>query len=127
MRWARRKGWVRDWQTDAAAYTSLASRPLGTRAVPVERIVGSVGRAHELASNFQSMYRGDKEGRYHRVRQIMRAGEDTLPPVDLYLLEGAYYVVDGHHRVAAARSIGQAYVDAVITEFRPAPNGMRAA
>jgi ParB-like chromosome segregation protein Spo0J len=52
------------------------------------------------------------------VRQLMRKGEE-LPPVELYLLEGGYYVVDGNHRVAAARSIGQTYLDAVVTEFRP--------
>jgi hypothetical protein len=51
----------------------------------------------------------------------MRDGA-AFSPVELYLLEDRYYVVDGHHRVAAARSLGQLYVDALVTEFRPMPS-----
>lgn len=126
MGWCIRKTGVRSFQADAAAYGPLASRALGTRPVPVKQIVGSVGRAHEPRSDFLSFHQGNTDLRYRRVREIMRDG-GCLPPVDLYLLKGQYYVVDGNHRVAAARSIGQAYLDAVVTEFRPARGEIRAA
>jgi hypothetical protein len=126
MVWRIRKCRVRSFRADAAAYGPLASRAMGTRAVPVKQIVGSVGRAHELRSDFLSFREGDTDFRYLRVREIMR-GDGCLPPVDLYLLEGKYYVVDGNHRVAAARSIGQVYLDAIVTEFRPAQDAIRAA
>ena len=126
MGWRIRKSRVRSFQADAAAYGPLASRALGTRAVPVKQIVGSVGRAHELRSDFLTFRQGNTDFRYLRVREIMR-DDGCLPPVDLYLLEGKYYVVDGNHRVAAARSIGQAYLDAIVTEFRPAQGEIRAA
>lgn len=126
MGWRIRKTGVRSFQADAAACGPLASRALGTRAVPVKQIVGSVGRAHELRSDFLSFREGNMDLRYLHVREIMR-DDGYLPPVDLYLLEGQYYVVDGNHRVAAARSIGQAYLDAVVTEFRPAQAETRAA
>lgn len=42
-----------------------------------------------------------------------------LPPVDLYKIKDKYYVVDGNHRVAAAKEIGQIYIDAYVTEFLP--------
>lgn len=124
--WSIRKSPVRSFEADAAAYGPLASRALGTRAVPVQQILGSVGRAHELRNDFLSFREGNMELRYLHVRKIMRDGS-FLPPVDLYLLEGKYYVVDGNHRVAAARSIGQAYLDAIVTEFRPAQDETHAA
>ena len=126
MGWHMRKSRVRSFAADAAACGPLASRALGTRAVPVQQIVGSVGRAHELRNDFLSFRDRDMDLRYRRVRDIMR-DEGCLPPIDLYLLEGKYYVVDGNHRVAAARSIGQAYLDAVITEFWPARGETHAA
>lgn len=126
MGWRIRKSHVRSFGADAAAYGPLASRALGTRAVPVKQIVGSVGRAHELRGDFLSFRQGNTDFRYLRVREIMR-NDGCLPPVDLYLLEGKYYVLDGNHRVAAARSIGQAYLDATVTEFQPAREEIRVA
>jgi hypothetical protein len=37
----------------------------------------------------------------------------------LYKLGFGYYVLDGHHRVAAARLLGQVEIDANVTEFVP--------
>jgi len=44
---------------------------------------------------------------------------DCLPAIDLYKLGTSYYVLDGHHRVAAARLIGQVELDARVVEFVP--------
>ena len=46
----------------------------------------------------------------------MRAGQ-ALPAIEVYALGEEYYVVDGHHRVAAARALGQLYLDALVHEF----------
>jgi hypothetical protein len=43
----------------------------------------------------------------------------SLPPVVLYKLGFGYYVLDGNHRVAAAKELGQLEVDALVTEFVP--------
>lgn len=111
-------GHVRNFGEDAAAYGLLTQRPLGVRTVALDRIVGSVGRARELDTAFMSarMRKGDK--RYRRVLQAMERGE-ILPPVELYKLGYDYYVLDGNHRVAAARALGQRDIDAVVTEFMP--------
>jgi hypothetical protein len=53
---------------------------------------------------------------------------NALPPVKLYKLtrrssaredspQSEYYVVDGHHRVAMARKLGQDFLDAHVTEY----------
>jgi hypothetical protein len=48
----------------------------------------------------------------------MRSGT-PLPAVELYKLGSGYYVVDGNHRVAAARELGQTEIDADVSEFVP--------
>jgi nucleotide-binding universal stress UspA family protein len=109
---------VRNFSEDAAAYGLLTQRPLGLRTVALNRIVGSVGRAKELDAAFMSarMRKGDK--RFRRILKALEQGE-ILPPVELYRLGYDYYVLDGNHRVAAARALGQHDIDAVVTEFLP--------
>lgn len=110
---------LRSFVADAARAGPLAQRSLGMRAVELTRIVGSVGRAGELGTNFRPNRRvREDEQRYHRVFTAMRDGT-SLPPVELYKLGFGYYVLDGNHRVAAARELGQVEVDAEVTEFIP--------
>jgi ParB-like chromosome segregation protein Spo0J len=45
----------------------------------------------------------------------MRQGE-PLPPIEVWAWRGEYYVLDGHHRVAAARALGSDYISAQVTE-----------
>jgi hypothetical protein len=102
----------------------------GVQTVPTEKIVGSVSRWQNLRSDF--FYRsGEVTARFHRVGQAMREGK-ILPPLELYKLKPRrqvggeqrdvteYYVVDGHHRVAMARKLGQDYLDAHVVEHRAA-------
>jgi ParB-like chromosome segregation protein Spo0J len=41
-----------------------------------------------------------------------------MDPVDLYQCGGDYYVLDGHHRIAVARALGERWISAIITEVR---------
>ena len=43
------------------------------------------------------------------VLVAMREGE-PLPPIEVWAWHGEYYVLDGHHRVAAARALGSDYI-----------------
>jgi hypothetical protein len=100
----------------------------GLREVPTERVVGSVGRAQNLRSDF--FYRTGKAvtQRFTRIGAAMLAGK-ALPPLELYKLKpppnipggepqvSEYYVVDGHHRVAMARQLGQDFLDAHVVEY----------
>jgi hypothetical protein len=52
----------------------------------------------------------------------MQCGK-SLPAVDLYQLGFGYYVVDGHHRVAAARQLGQLEIEANVVEFVSSARG----
>jgi ParB-like chromosome segregation protein Spo0J len=41
-----------------------------------------------------------------------------MDPVDLYRCGGRYYVLDGRHRIAVARALGERWVLANITDVR---------
>ena len=105
---------------------------LGARIVPTEKVVGSVGRWQNLRSDF--FYRRGQAitARFLRVGEAMQRGL-PLPPVELYKIKGPrdekaapvseYYVVDGHHRVAMARKLGQAFLDAHVVEYQVSGHG----
>src|SRR5215204_3842370 len=89
----------------------------GTRVVEVEEIVGSVGRWRDFDRSFLPA-RTSMAERWKRIDGAFQRGED-LPPVELYELEGAYFVVDGHHRVSVARYHDVPTLEAAVAEFRP--------
>ena len=86
--------------------------------VEVRRIVGSVSqtKVDTLTNAFLLRKGGVNVPRYRSVLAAMRT-DVPLPPIEVYALRDAYYVVDGHHRVAAARALGYLYLDALVHEF----------
>jgi nucleotide-binding universal stress UspA family protein len=110
---------VRSFAEDAARAGLVAPFTLGLRTVDIARIVGSVGRATDLDAQFRSRHRRrEDDRRLARIRRLMEEGA-ALPPIELYKLGYGYYVLDGNHRVAAAKSIGQLEIEALVTEFVP--------
>jgi DNA-binding Lrp family transcriptional regulator len=93
------------------------SRFRGVRSVPVDRIVGSVGRYQDFDGRFRLKRQRPSE-RYERVRSAMRQGK-PLPPVKLYQIKNDYYAMDGNHRIAAAKDLGHDEILAQIVEFIP--------
>src|SRR5215831_21339977 len=95
-----------------------AGRP-GVRAeamVPIGQIVGTV----EPTRCFDRHFRPTSEvprTRFERIAAGVRSGRG-MDPVDLYRCGGQYYVLDGHHRIAVARALGERSILANITEVR---------
>jgi hypothetical protein len=89
---------------------------LGMRTVPVEKIVGSVGRHRDFDRAFLPST-GDLEARWKRIDQMMHRAEE-LPPVSLYKIRDTYFVRDGNHRVSVARQLGVEMIDAEVIELR---------
>jgi hypothetical protein len=84
--------------------------------VPIEQIVGTV----EPTRCFDRHFRPTSElprSRFERIAAEIRSGRG-MDPVDLYRCGGQYYVLDGHHRIAVARALGERWVWANITEVR---------
>ncbi len=90
-------------------------RYVGLRAIPVSSVVGTEGRVHDFDREFVPRRR-DIGPRLRSVAQAFPEGD--FPPIVVYRLGEAYFVVDGHHRVAIARRRGMATIDAEVTELR---------
>ena len=54
--------------------------------------------------------------RWSRIRAAVDRLE-VLPPIDVVRFADRYWVVDGHNRTAAALYVGQAEIDAAVTEL----------
>ena len=85
---------------------------LGIRPIPVERIVGTDSRAGDFDRDFRAR-RADVRERRRRVEHAFPDG--NFPPIVVYQLGDAYFVIDGHHRVAVARQQRRELIDAEVT------------
>ena len=101
-------------QKNAEAFDNINR---GTLCVPLDRIVGSVGRYNDFDGKFQPRDHLPTD-RFNNIKQAMREGR-RIPPVKLYQIKDEYFVLDGHHRIAAAKSLGRTEIDAKIVEFIP--------
>ena len=97
----------------ALPYSS--QRDIGLQTVPLERIVGSVGRYRDFDRAFLPTQRQTTE-RWVNISKA-RYQDVSLPPVDLYKIGDVYFVKDGNHRVSVARERGQVDIDAYVTEI----------
>ncbi|HET9649375.1 MAG TPA: hypothetical protein VFP34_14260 [Microlunatus sp.] len=100
---------------ETARRLQLARRiDVGVRAIPVGRIVGSVGRSRDLDRDF----RGPWALAPTRLRSLRDAFPDsTGPAIDVFEVGGIYFVEDGHHRVALARERHNEFIDAHVTRL----------
>jgi ParB/Sulfiredoxin domain len=89
-------------------------RHLGVRAIEVRRIIGTDSRGSDFDREFRAL-RPDVRERRRRVAEAFADGD--FPPITVEKLGDAYFVVDGHHRVAVARQRGVTEIDAVVTEL----------
>jgi hypothetical protein len=98
-----------------AALRPRQLRDAGEQFIPVAGIVGSVDGASQLFDrNFRPV--SDRaRARLGSVLVAMRQGE-PLPPIEVWAWRGEYYVLDGHHRVAAARALGSDYISAHVID-----------
>jgi hypothetical protein len=88
---------------------------LGVRSIPVERIVGSLDRNADFDRSFRPR-RGLSRGRLASLRAAFPDGQ--MPPIEAHELGGAYFVADGHHRVALAREREADFIDAEVTRLQ---------
>ena len=85
-----------------------------TKEVPLDKIVGSVGRYHDFNRAFLPRAQVDPR-RWTRVAGLQR--QSRLPPIDLFQVGDVYFVRDGHHRVSVARTLKQRTIRAHVIEI----------
>jgi hypothetical protein len=88
---------------------------LGIREIPIERIVGSVDRSGDFDRDFKPR-RGLSRSRLASLRSAFR--ERSMPAIAVFEVGGAYFVEDGHHRVALARERHADFIDAEVTRLQ---------
>ena len=138
-RFFHQHGAIRSFDADLDSAGGLKGvSDAGVKIVPTQKVIGSVGRTHNLRSDF--FYRSGRAmtDRFVSIGKAMQQGK-ILPPLELYKVKqlpgssaappppSEYYVVDGHHRVAMARKLGQDYLDAHVVEYKVAAKAPPAA
>lgn len=89
---------------------------VGLRQIPLDKIVGSVGRYQDFDRAFLPRQTHTK-GRWISVDKA-HLQDIALPPIEVYKIGEVYFVKDGNHRVSVARQRGQAFIDAYVTEIQ---------
>lgn len=99
------------------AYESIKR---GTSMVPLEKIVGSVGRYHDFDNQFKTRSNRTDE-RLEAILAAMKAGK-KMPPISLYQIKDDFFILDGHHRFQAAKRLGYSDIRSCILELLPSKN-----
>ena len=87
----------------------------GMQHIPLDAIVGSVGRYTDFTRTFLPRRAGDKD-RWAGVRMAFL--ETGPPPIEVYKVGDAYFVIDGNHRVSIARQEGARTIEAHVIEVK---------
>jgi nucleotide-binding universal stress UspA family protein len=90
------------------------SVPRGLQDIPLNAIVGSVGRYADFTRSFLPRRDSDRN-RWAKVKAKVTDMEG-LPPIEVYQVGEAYFVQDGNHRVSVARELGATHIQAYVTE-----------
>jgi len=88
----------------------------GVHSIPVDAIVGSVGRYTDFTRTFLPRRSADEQ----RWALVKAATMDLagLPPIEVYQVSEVYFVLDGNHRVSIARQEGAKFIEAHVIEVR---------
>jgi len=93
----------------------------GLQEIPLDKIVGSVGRYHDFTRTFLPLVESDG-ARWMRVAELQ--SEAGLPPIEVYQVGDVYFVKDGNHRVSVARQLGAKTIEAYVWRYESAVGGV---
>lgn len=85
--------------------------------IPIADIVGTAGAGDGKFDRDFLPTDDRSRSRFQALLVAFHQGE-ALPPIEAYRLHGHYFVVDGHHRVAVARALGETSITAHVTVVR---------
>lgn len=116
---------IRGESLDLLPYSEVSSKlravnrtDLGLKEVPLKNIIGSVNRTDDFDRNFRPLSDEDSR-RWANVKTAMISPFSRgVPPVSLYKIGDAYFVLDGNHRVSIAKEMGMETIEAYVTEVK---------
>src|SRR5574341_67605 len=86
----------------------------GLQEISLSHIRGSVGRYRDFTLSFLPR-NSEMQERWERINKI--ASTQGVPPIEVYQVGEAYFVLDGNHRVSVARQMGSNLIEAHVWEF----------
>lgn len=82
--------------------------------IPLDAIVGSVSRYNDFTRKLLPLRKEDGD-RWARVKSKMEE-PSGLPPIEVYQVGQAYFIIDGHHRASVARELGATHIEAYVRQ-----------
>ena len=90
----------------------------GLQMIPVDAIIGSVGRYTDFTRTFLPRHLEDRQ-RWANIKAIsLDPISMGLPPIDVYKVSEVYFVIDGNHRVSVARQENWKTIEAHVIEIQ---------
>ena len=90
----------------------------GIQMIPVDAIIGSVGRYTDFTRTFLPRKMQDRQ-RWANVKAIsLDPVSMGLPPIEVYKVSEVYFVIDGNHRVSVARQEHWKTIEAHVIEIQ---------
>ena len=89
----------------------------GVRQIPIDAIVGSVGRYTDFTRTFLPR-RANYRERWAGVKTAFLEESAGLPPIEVYKVGEAYFVIDGNHRVSIAKQEKFISIEARVIDVR---------
>jgi hypothetical protein len=90
-------------------------RQLGLQTIRLDTIIGTVDSRRDFDRHFRPTSNRVRS-RWEQLALAERRGA-AIPPIEVYRVDGLYFVSDGHHRVSIAAATGQQTIDAYVTEI----------
>jgi hypothetical protein len=87
---------------------------LGILDIPLDQIVGSVGRYEDFTRTFMPR-KSNTRLRWEQIDSL--ADKGGWPPIEVYKVSDTYFVRDGNHRVSVARQLGMEAIEAHVWEY----------
>jgi hypothetical protein len=111
----QRKNTLEPFEQVRSALPVKGQHWIGIQVVPLNKIVGSVGRYRDFDTAFEPRQTRTR-GRWMSV-DVAHLKDINLPPVELYKIGDIYFVKDGNHRVSVAHQKNQVFIDAEVIEI----------
>lgn len=100
-----------DLNIEPVAVTHLERQP-----VNLDKIIGTSGRLDRFDCDFLPVRRGSR-ARWIGVATAMMDDIYQMPVIEIVQVGEHYYVIDGNHRVSAARAMNKLFIDANVTRW----------
>lgn len=84
--------------------------------ISLENIIGSVGRYMDFTRSF--LPKSDSDEQRWATVETLATGQQGFPPIEVYQIGDAYFVLDGNHRASVARQLGATHIEAYVTKIR---------